>query len=92
MAVGDTMSFIPHGSIAWQHAFGTISSDSTLRFAATGSAFTIAGVPLAEDSALIDAGLDLKAAPGMTLGFSYSGQIGTGLHDHGIKGNFVWSF
>jgi outer membrane autotransporter protein len=92
MAPNDTMTVTPHGSIAWQHAFGTIAADSTFHFAGGSSAFTIAGVPLSQDSALIDAGLDVHAAAGIVIGLSYSGQIGTNLEDHGIKGNFVWSF
>jgi uncharacterized protein with beta-barrel porin domain len=40
----------------------------------------------------IDAGLDVRAAPGATLSLSYSGQVGGHVHDHGIKGSFIWNF
>ena len=47
-------------------------------------------VPLAQDSALIDAGLDFALGPGMTLGASYSGQIASDLTDSAVKGRFSW--
>jgi uncharacterized protein with beta-barrel porin domain len=48
--------------------------------------FTVFGVPLAEDSALIDAGLDFNLAPNVTVGVSYSGQFGDGVADNAVKG------
>ena len=49
-------------------------------------------MPLAEDSALIDAGLDLTLGPGMTFGASYSDQIASDLTDNAVKGRFTWLF
>ncbi len=53
---------------------------------------TVYGVPLAEDSALIDAGLDFTLGPRTTAGVSYSGQFGDGVSDNGVKGRFTWLF
>jgi uncharacterized protein with beta-barrel porin domain len=39
-----------------------------------GIGFTVYGVPLAQDSALIDTGLDLALGPRTNAGISYSGQ------------------
>jgi hypothetical protein len=61
-------------------------------FASTWIGFTITAVPLAQDSALIDAGLDFALGPGMTLGASYSGQIASDLTDNAVKGRFTWLF
>jgi uncharacterized protein with beta-barrel porin domain len=52
----------------------------------------LTGVPLAEDSALIDAGLDFALGPRMTLGASYSGHIASDLIDNAVKGRFTWLF
>jgi uncharacterized protein with beta-barrel porin domain len=62
------------------------SSGLCLAFASTGIGFTVFGVPLAEDSALIDAGLDFNLAPNVTVGVSYSGQFGDGVADNAVKG------
>lgn len=54
--------------------------------------FTVYGVPLAEDTALLDTGIDLALGPRTTAGVSYSGQSGDGVSDNGIKGRFTWLF
>ena len=82
----------PHASAAWQHAFDDVTPDAALVFSSTGIGFTVFGVPLAEDTALIEAGLDLNLSPTATLGASYSGQFGDGVEDNAVKGRFTWLF
>ena len=91
MTWGQTL-VTPHISAAWQHAFNDVTPGAALAFASTGIGFDIAGVPLAEDSALIDAGLDLALGPNTTAGVSYSGQFGDGVQDNAVKGRFAWLF
>ncbi|QKC73434.1 autotransporter outer membrane beta-barrel domain-containing protein [Mesorhizobium loti] len=71
------------GMLGWRHALGDITPLSTVTFAG-GDRFTIAGVPIGRDSALIEAGLDLLLAPNAKLGLSYTGQFGGGV-DQGAK-------
>jgi outer membrane autotransporter protein len=87
-----TMQVVPHISAAWQHAFDDVTPDAALAFSSTGIGFTANGVPLAEDSALIDAGLDFALGPNTTAGVSYSGQFGDGVTDNGVRGRFTWLF
>jgi outer membrane autotransporter protein len=82
----------PHVSAAWQHAFDDVTPGAALAFASTGIGFGIEGVPLAEDSALIDAGLDFALGETTTAGVSYTGQFGDGVSDNGVKGRFTWLF
>jgi outer membrane autotransporter protein len=82
----------PHASAAWQHAFDDVTPEATLVFASTGIGFDVTGVPLAENSALLEAGLDLNLTPTMTLGASYSGQLASDLVDNAVKGRFTWLF
>jgi len=86
------MLVTPHISAAWQHACDDVTPQAALAFASTGIGFNIAGVPLAEDSALIDAGLDFALGERITAGVSYSGQFGDGVTDNGVKGRFTWLF
>ena len=86
------MQVVPHVSAAWQRAFDGVTPDAALAFAGTGIGFTVYGVPLAEDSALIDAGLDLALGENTTAGVSYTGQFGDGVTDNGVKGRFTWLF
>lgn len=87
-----SMLVTPHLSARWQHAFDDVTPTAALAFATTGAGFTVAGVPLAKDSALIDAGLDFAIAENLDAGVSYSGQFGEGVHDNAVKGRFTWRF
>ena len=86
------MMVTPHASAAWQRAFGDLKPDASLSFASTGSGFNIVGVPVAKDSLLIEAGLDVHLASAATLGIFYSGRIASGVADNGISGRFRWRF
>jgi uncharacterized protein with beta-barrel porin domain len=53
------MVLVPRVSGAWQHAFDAVTPADTLAFKAAGVPFVIAGVPIARDALLAEAGLDL---------------------------------
>ena len=91
LPVGD-MLVTPHGSIAWQYAFGDVTPDLALAFASNGVAFNISGVPIAQSSALLVAGLDIALGSDAMLGISYAGQFGSGLQDNGVQGRLTWRF
>lgn len=74
-------------TLAWRHAFGDVTPLATLRFTGGGNGFGIAGVPIARNAALIEAGLDYAIAPNASLGLSYGGQFGSGVADHAAKAN-----
>jgi outer membrane autotransporter protein len=86
------MVLIPRASAAWQHAFDDTIPRASLAFLGTGTGFTIAGVPIARDSALVDAGFDLAVTANATLGLSYVGQLADGAQDHAVRGKAVWRF
>ena len=86
------MQVVPHISAAWLHAFDDVTPGASLAFATTGIGFAIEGVPLAEDSALLDAGIDFALGENATAGLSYTGQYGDGVTDNGVKGRFTWLF
>ena len=86
------MLVTPHLSAGWQHAFDDVTPSAALAFASTGIGFAVTGVPLAEDSALIDAGLDIALGAKATAGVSYSGQFGESVTDNAVKGRFTWLF
>lgn len=73
-----------HGTLGWRHAFGDTVPQSTQIFSG-GDAFAVAGTPIAEDAAFIEAGLDFEIRPGARLGLSYNGQIATDAQEHGFK-------
>ncbi|WP_373824618.1 autotransporter outer membrane beta-barrel domain-containing protein, partial [Achromobacter insuavis] len=79
------------GMAGWRHAFGDATPLATMRFAG-GGAFAVSGVPLARDTAVLEAGLDYAATARTTLGLAYNGQLGAGLSDHGVKASFTLRF
>ena len=73
-------SAAPHPDGAGAHAF-------------TGSdAFSIAGAPIARDSAVLEAGLDVDLSSEATLGLVYAGQIAAEAHDHGFRASLNVKF
>ena len=73
-------------TLGWRHALGTTLPLASQAFSA-GEAFTVAGVPIARDAALVETGLDMAVSRAVTLGLSYSGQIARTARQHGFKAN-----
>jgi outer membrane autotransporter protein len=86
------MALIPRASATWQHAFGDVDTSAALAFQAAGIGYNILGVPLAQDAALVEAGLDLRIKPQITFGVGYSGELAGHVQDHAVKGKFLWAF
>ncbi|WP_414475990.1 autotransporter domain-containing protein [Microvirga sp. M2] len=80
------------GLLGWQHAYGDVRPESLLAFAGGTSVFTVAGVPVDWDALVAEAGLNWQASDALSLGVSYSGQIGEHAQEHSVKGNLVWKF
>ncbi|WP_248313558.1 autotransporter domain-containing protein [Bosea sp. F3-2] len=79
------MDLTLRGGLAWRHAFGDVDPEATLAFAGS-SSFTVAGLPIAKNAALVEAGLDLVISQSATLGVSYTGQLAEDAQDHAFKG------
>lgn len=82
----------PHGMLGWQHAFGETTPHRTQAFATGSRAFTVAGTPLAENAALVEAGLDLDLSEATTVGVSYNGRLGRNVRDHGLEARLSMTF
>jgi len=86
------MLVTPRASFAWQYAFGDTTPDLALAFASTSANFGILGVPLARNSALIEAGVDMELRPQTRFGISYVGQLASDLQDNGVQATLDWRF
>ena len=80
------------GMLGWRHAFGDTTPSVTMNYASGSSAFSIGGVPIARDLAVVEAGLDFQFAPTATLGVTYGGQFGSGVVDQSFKANLNVKF
>jgi uncharacterized protein with beta-barrel porin domain len=63
-----------------------------LAFQSTGAAFSVAGVPIARNTALVEGGLDWRVSPQAKLGAYYQGALAAHAQTHAIKGVFTWGF
>lgn len=89
-ALGGTMATI-RGSLGWRHAFGDITPMSTFAFAG-GTAFGIAGVPIAQNAAVVEAGLDLRLFRNASFGIAYNGQFASSARTQSVKANLSVRF
>ncbi|KWN71146.1 hypothetical protein WM24_04580 [Burkholderia ubonensis] len=85
-------TFTARGTVGWRHAFGNTRPSSAFAFASGGSPFSVVGVPIARDSAVLEVGVDAAVTKNLSLGLSYSGQIGGSISDHALYGNLLWKF
>jgi outer membrane autotransporter protein len=93
LPVGHEMVLIPRASLAWQHAFDSVTPNAVLAFqTAPAIPFAISGVPIGRDALLAEAGLDLAIGRSATVGVSYTGQLARNVQDHAAKGRFTWRF
>ncbi|BCH24969.1 outer membrane autotransporter barrel domain-containing protein [Mesorhizobium sp. L-8-3] len=84
-------SLTAKGMLGWRHAFGDVASETAMQFGG-GNTFTIAGVPIARDAAVVEVGLDYAISPFAGVGVSYSGQFGDDLADQSFRANFNVKF
>lgn len=82
----------PRLGLGWRHAYGDTKPDADLSFIDGGTSFTTQGVPIAKDSALVEAGLDYQVTPAGKLGIGYSGQLSGQTKDHAMTLNFSLDF
>jgi outer membrane autotransporter protein len=79
------------GMLGWRHAFGDTTLLSSHAFAGS-DAFTVTGTPIAEDAAVVEAGLDVDLTDTATFGVAYQGQIATDARQHGFNAKLNLKF
>ena len=77
---------IPRASLQWQYAFGDVTPVTALAFQSTGTSFTVAGIPIARNTALLEGGFDWRFSPQAKLGVFYQGELATHAESHAAQG------
>jgi outer membrane autotransporter protein len=85
-------AIVPRAAVAWQHAFDSVTPTAAVAFQSTGAAFSVAGVPIAREAALVEGGLDLRFTPHSKIGAAYTGELANHVQAHAVKGGFTWDF
>ncbi len=92
LPVGNAGDFGLTATAGWRHASGgNLVTPLRLQFGA-GSAFDIAGPPIAQDVAALGLAVTARLGEKASLDLGYSGQVGDGLKDHGVKAAFSLRF
>ncbi|HUO90593.1 MAG TPA: autotransporter domain-containing protein, partial [Rhizomicrobium sp.] len=81
----------PTAVVGWLHRFSGLLPARSLAFVATGQGFTVLGVPLDEDQAVIDAGVVAHPMPGATITLGYQGILGDRVTDNGLQLSVAWA-
>jgi len=79
-------------TVGWIHAFGDVDPRGRMWLAGAATPFTVAGAPIARDSLLLEAGLDMSVAANVTLGATWSAQLAQHGQEQSLKGNFAIRF
>ncbi|HKU95654.1 MAG TPA: autotransporter domain-containing protein, partial [Vineibacter sp.] len=91
-APSDTTAVTLRGTLGWRHAFGDVTPEQRLAFRAGGNPFTVVGVPIARDSLIVEAGVDIDVTNYARFGVAYSGQFASSAQDHAVKGSLTLRF
>lgn len=78
--------------LAWQHAVGDLTPQSTLSFTGGSLPFTVSGAPLAADAMVVGAGLSGRLGEAVEVSLSYAGQWAANANENAVKGALTWRF
>jgi autotransporter-associated beta strand protein len=88
---GLTTPIFVRGLVGYRRAYGDVLPSTLFSFGVAGQTFLTAGVPVARDAVVAQAGLDWQVASETTLSLAYTGQIGADRTQiHGLKGGFLY--
>lgn len=82
----------PHATLGWRHAYGDVTPALAVSFLNTGTGFTVQGLPIAQDSAIVGAGVDVLLGKGLTLGVSYDGSFASAAQSNAVRGTLGLTF
>lgn len=89
-ALGDRSALLS-GQIGWRHAFGDVTPETAMTI--SGSApFDIAGAPINEDAATVNAGIDFDVSESAKLYLNYAGQFAADGSDNGVNAGLKVAF
>ena len=78
-------------TVGWRHAFGDVTAEKTMAFEG-GQNFTVAGAPLARNTAVLGLEADVALSRTAALVLGYKGEMGSGQRDHSANVKLRWAF
>nr|WP_075723346.1 MULTISPECIES: autotransporter domain-containing protein [Pseudomonas] len=80
------------GMLGWRHAFGDLDPSDNVQFISGSSPFQVDGLPVADDTAVLEAGLELAISSSVKLGLAYTGQFASDVTDSGVSSQLIVEF
>jgi outer membrane autotransporter protein len=90
--LGDGSALTASARLGWQHAFGDTTPSTTLAFIGTATPFSVSGVPINENAAIVQAGIAYAPLPGLSLGITYAGQLAPNAQENSFNGTVDFKF
>ncbi|WP_370678375.1 autotransporter domain-containing protein [Comamonas sp. GB3 AK4-5] len=81
-----------HATLGWRRGLGNMDTTRAMAFSGVGSEFTIAGVPLARNSALLGLQAQAQLSRNAQLELGYNGEFGGRSSAHAIQAKLSWLF
>jgi uncharacterized protein with beta-barrel porin domain len=69
-----------------------VTPTAALAFQSIGAAFSVAGVPIAQNAAVVEGGIDWRITAQIKVGVGYQGELAQHAQTQMAKGNFTWNF
>lgn len=82
----------PSVTLGWQHAFGDTTPSALMSFVGGTLPLQVSGVPVAEDTFLVEAGLGYALSNVARLSINYSGQVATTAAQNAFTAQFSMKF
>lgn len=82
----------PSVTLGWQHAFGDTVSAATMLFQGGSTPFQVTGVPIADDTLLLGAGLAYDISDRASLQVNYTGQLAGDASQNALTAQFSLRF
>lgn len=76
-ALPEQVPLVARGFMGWRHAFGDVVPRALVAFQGGGMPFSVAGTPIDRNAAVAEVGVQYRASTAVTLGVSYSAQVGS---------------
>ncbi len=89
---GGGLHIMPNASVAWQHGFGGLTPARALVFQSIAQGFTVTGVPLDADEAVVSANLAVQIDSTATFTAGYQGSVSQHTQNNGVHVGFDWRF
>jgi len=90
--LGNATTLTARGMAGWRHAYGDVTPQAQFAFASGGENFDVSGLPIAQDAALVEAGLAFDIGKATTLGLTYTGQFSSQVNDNSVKADLTVRF